>query len=140
MNSLFLGAEAVDAMAGVSVTGTNHDRRPTGLSLFIGGVGIMLALKTHGAAERIGDTLLSLYSAVEEVAYIELDTGFGGEYRHHDARLGIDYLGCRTLQIAACAEHHIMVISVAVLKLSVVSLDISAQCLGSAEVEGSALY
>ena len=100
----------------------------------------MLALKTHGAAERIGNTLLSLYGAVEEVAYIELDTGFGGEYRHNDARLGIYNLGCRTLQIAACAEHHIMVIAVAVLKLSVVSLDISAQCLGSAEVEGSALY
>ena len=98
----------------------------------------MLCLHYHGAAIGINNAALTL-GGLEEVAYIELQTGLGSKHLHEDAcNLAVN--GSRNLvQVATGVEHEVVVITLAVLELLVVLLDVLSHRLSGAEVEGCAL-
>src|SRR5574344_283422 len=100
----------------------------------------MLRFKTYGATIRIGYALLPFHFSIQEIAYIDLESRFGGIYFHSDTACGVAHTSCHLANVATRVEHKVVVIAMTVFQLDVIGIDIFPDSLPGTEVEWSSTH
>lgn len=132
------GGEAIDRGGAVGPAGGQDGAGEVGV---VDGVGEMLGLQAEAAAVRVGLPGFAGEGAVEEIAAVELQAGFGREHLEHAA--GVRFVQARgqhRLGAAAGRQREVVVVAEAELQLRVVGRDALADRMRRGEVKGRAAH